>query len=215
MYEALEHRLAAIRDSVENSGPVADNEIISNSKPACYPDVITFSGNGEPTMHPDFSGIIDDTILLRDKYSPVSKISVLSNATMLDRPDVVSALKKVDNNILKLDSIFLSTVELIDQPLKKVDSDKLAGQLKAFDGKFIIQTMFLRGKRNEVIIDNTVQAELDAWESWIQKVCPASVMIYSLDRDTPADNLEKVAAKELEFIANRVRRHGIPVSVAG
>ena len=194
VYGALEQRLAAI-----NSG---------------YPDVITFSGNGEPTMHPEFSGIIDDTILLRDKYSPESKVSVLSNATMLDRPDVVSALKKIDNNILKLDSAFPSTIELIDQPLKTVEPDKLAGQLKIFDGKFIIQTMFLRGKRNGVIIDNTIQAELDAWESWILKVRPASVMIYSLDRDTPADNLEKIMARELESIADRVRRHGIIVSVA-
>ena len=82
------------------------------------PDVITFAGNGEPTIHPDFEAIIDDTLALRDELSPSARVSVLSNATMLHRQSVCRALAKVDNNILKLDSAFDATARLMNGPLR-------------------------------------------------------------------------------------------------
>ena len=165
-------------------------------------------------MHHQFAAIVDDTLALRDKYVPTAKVSVLSNGSMIDRPAVIAALKRVDNNILKFDSAIEATVRAVNQPVKEVDPDTLAEQMKAFDGKQIIQTMFLRGSWQGQIFNNTSPEELDAWEAWIVKVKPASVMIYSLDRDTPAEGLQKVLPAELEQIANRIRRHGIPATVA-
>ena len=83
------------------------------------PDVITFSGNGEPTLHPDFLGIIQDTCALRDQYCPNAKVSVLSNSTQLGRKDVVEALLLCDNRILKLDSAIDTTMQLIDKPVNQ------------------------------------------------------------------------------------------------
>lgn len=109
------------------------------------PDVITFAGNGEPTMHPEFGGVIDDTIAVRDELCPSAKISVLSNATMIGRETVREALLKADNNILKLDSAFDETVRLVDRPKGAYSVRQTVEAMKLFDGRLIVQTMFLRG----------------------------------------------------------------------
>lgn len=178
------------------------------------PDVITFAGNGEPTMHPAFAEIIDDTLSLRDRYCPGAKVSVLSNATGLDRSRIVNALKKVDQNILKLDSGIPETFIRLNQPQKNMTPAKLAEQFKIFEGKEIIQTMFLRGVLKDGVIDNTTPGELDAWEALVADVHPSQVMIYTLDRDTPSENLQKIPSEELEKIAGRIRKYGIPVQVS-
>ena len=178
-------------------------------------DVITFSGNGEPTLHPDFDGVIDDVRALRDKYYPNVKISVLSNSTMIHRPEVAEALKKVDNNILKLDSLRPETVTLIDNPNDPhFDVNRVVCDLKRFSGNVIVQTMFLRGWHNGQRIDNTVEEELLPWLEALQYISPRSVMIYTIDRKTPEESLEKVSREELEQIAARVRELGLEVSVS-
>lgn len=170
-------------------------------------DVITFSGNGEPTLHPDFAGVIDDTIRLRDKYFPNVKISVLSNATMLHKPQVVEALKRVDNNIQKLDSAIEQTVRLIDRPCDPTFTpDKVIEQLKEFDGKVIIQTMLVQGEHEGKTIDNTTTAEINALIEAYRQVRPEYVMIYSIDRKTPAERLRKVSENELRAVAEHIRR---------
>jgi len=177
-------------------------------------DVITFSGNGEPTLHPDFNGVVDDVIALRDRYYPQVKISVLSNSTMIDRPAVVEALKKVDNNILKLDSAIDRTMRLIDRPVNShFDVANLVERLKQFSGQCIIQTMMLRGEHNGERIDNTTDAEVEALLAAYLEIRPAEVMLYSLDRATPEENLQKVPKEELETIAERFRAKGIKVQV--
>ncbi len=191
-----------------------EKKLLEMTEKGEIPDVITFAGNGEPTMHHEFAGIVDDTLALRDKYVPSAKVSVLSNGSMIDRRSVIEALKRVDNNILKFDSALMDTVRAVNQPVKEVDPETLAEQMKVFEGKQIIQTMFLRGSWRGRLYDNTRPEELDAWEAWIVKVRPTSVMLYSLDRDTPAEGLQKVSSSELEKIAARIRKHGIPVSVA-
>ena len=179
------------------------------------PDVITFAGNGEPTLHPDFDKIIDDTIALRDFYFPKAKISVLSNATMIDNPNVFEALNKVDNNLLKLDSGIEATMQLIDNPPNKNNTvAKIVALLKKFNGNFILQTMFLRGNVNGIPIDNTTDEELNAWIKAIKEVNPKQIMIYSLDRETPFRTLQKVEREELDRIAERVRKEGFEVLVA-
>ncbi len=178
------------------------------------PDVITFAGNGEPTMHPDFEGVIDDTLALRDKLCPSAKVSVLSNATQIHREDVRRALMRVDNNILKLDSAFDSTIELVNKPQGNYTVERTVELLKMFEGNLIIQTMFLRGEYAGQHIDNTTNEEVEAWLRLVADIAPRQVMVYSLDRDTPCQTLEKVGKEELNAIAERVRSLGIECSVA-
>lgn len=179
------------------------------------PDVITFAGNGEPTMHPDFEGVIDDTIALRDRLCPAAKISVLSNATQLHREEVCRALDRVDNNILKLDSAFDRTVRRMNRPQQPAYTvAATVERLKRFSGRFILQTMFLRGTCDGEPIDNTTEAEVRAWLALVAETQPRQVMAYSLDRDTPCTTLERISREELQRIAAEVEALGIPCSVA-
>ncbi len=178
------------------------------------PDVITFAGNGEPTIHPGFSDIINDTIELRNQWSPNAKIAVLSNATMLHKPDVFEALKKIEDNIQKLDSAFESTVRLMDCPNKNFRLEKVVDQLTQFNGKVIIQTMFLQGRFNGNKIDNTTDEEVSAWISLIKKIKPSQIMIYTIARDTPVQTLQKAPAQTLDSIAQKVKKAGFDVQVS-
>lgn len=179
------------------------------------PDVITFAGNGEPTMHPEFEAVIGDTIALRDELCPSARVSVLSNATQLHRDGVRRALRSVDNNILKLDSAFDATARLINNPQSPVYSvRRVVDQMKGFDGHLTVQTMFLRGEFDRQRVDNTTEEEVAAWLRLIGEIRPRQVMVYSLDRDTPCRTLEKVPREELQAIATRVEALGIPCSVA-
>ena len=178
------------------------------------PDVITFAGNGEPTLHPDFEAIIDDTIAMRDKYCPSAKVSVLSNATQIHREDVRRALLRVDNNILKLDSAFDATVQLMNKPQGKYTVRDTVERLKQFEGNLIVQTMFLRGEYLGQTVDNTTEEEVSAWLDLIKEIAPKQVMVYSLDRDTPCQTITKVEKDDLRAIAQRVEALGISCSVA-
>ena len=178
------------------------------------PDAITFAGNGEPTIHPAFAGIIDDTVSLRNRYAPQSKISVLSNATMLHRPEITNALKKTDMPILKLDSAFDATIELLNQPVKKITASQLIKQLQSFGKQCIIQTMFVQGTYHCRTVDNTTSEELDAWERAILAIRSAQVMIYTIARDTPTETLYKIPVKTLQKIAARIEKCGILVQVS-
>lgn len=178
------------------------------------PDVITFAGNGEPTMHPEFEAIIGDVIAIRNRCCPEAKISVLSNATQLHRDDVVRALRRVDNNILKLDSAFDATVQLINKPCGTYSVAKVVEGMKRFEGELIVQTMFLRGEYLGQRVDNTTAEQVEAWLSLIGQIRPRQVMVYSLDRDTPCPTLEKLSREELQQIAQKVEALGVKCSVA-
>jgi len=191
-------------------------KLISMKAESLKPDVITFAGNGEPTMHPDFAGIIDDTIMVRNEFSPGAKIAVLSNSTMLHKPGVIEALKKVDDNILKLDSGITDTILFLDQPVGKFDLRKTVDNLKLFEGNLIIQTMFIRGTFRGRFFDNTVETELKAWKELLKEIRPKEVMIYTIARDTPAGDLQKIPVKELKKIAASVKNElGFDVQVSG
>ena len=178
-------------------------------------DVITFSGNGEPTLHPEFLGIIEDTCALRDRYCPKAKISVLSNSTQLGRADVVKALRMCDNRILKLDSAIDATMRLIDKPVNEnLTVEQVAEWLSLFEGDFTLQTCFLRGEYEGQVIDNTTPEELSAWYTMIERLRPKQVMIYVIDRATPLQTLSKVPAAEMEAIAAPLREKGIDVIVS-
>ena len=180
-------------------------------------DVITFSGNGEPTMHPDFAGIIDDTIALRDKYYPEVKISVLTNSTRLYKDDVAKALQRVDNNIMKLDSANGHTVALLDRPVdKRYRVDDIIEQIAGFGREGIVQTMITRGVHNGIAVDNTTEEEIAGLIAAYKKIMPREVMIYTIDRKTPEQSLQRVSLDELKSIADRITREtGLTVQVSG
>ena len=177
------------------------------------PDAITFAGNGEPTLHPEFAGIVDDTIILRNKYIPSAKISVLSNASMIHDPKVFQALLKLDNNILKLDAGTERILRLMNNPILPLNYSGLVENLKKFEGKLIIQSMFLRGYFRDQLVDNTTAEEVDEWLKKIREIHPMMVMIYPIARATPVQNLEKIPIFELEEIAEKIRELNIKVNV--
>ena len=174
------------------------------------PDVLTFAGNGEPTCHPHFAEIIDDTIRLRDQYCPQAKVSVLSNSTMIHRQAVHDALMRVDNNILKLDTVDIDFIRLVDHPNGTYDVNAIIERMKAFNGHLIIQTMFLKGPG----IDNTTDHYVAPWLEAVKAINPQQVMIYTIDRETPDQSLRKATHEELDAIRDRVIAAGIPCTAS-
>ena len=211
------------RDAIRTA---LEQRLIALKQEGVVPDVITFSGNGEPTMHPDFEGIIADTCSLRSTHCPSAKVSVLSNSTQLHRPDVVRALKMADNRILKLDSAITPTMRIIDQPLNtELTSERIISQLAEFDGHFTLQTCFLRGtvetpnpdRKEQYIlgtVDNTTPEELQAWYQAVDTLHPEMIMIYVIDRKTPVPTLSKISPDEMQAIAAPLREKGYNVSVS-
>ena len=178
-------------------------------------DVITFSGNGEPTLHPDFLSIIEDTCALRDQYCPKAKVSVLSNSTQLGRPDVVQALRLCDNRILKLDAATDEMMRRIDLPVNEhLTVKQIIEWLAQFNGDFTLQTCFLRGEHAGQRIDNTTPEELEAWYKAVETLHPKQIMIYVIDRKTPEENLTKISREEMETIAAPLRAKGYDVIVS-
>ena len=179
------------------------------------PDVLTFAGNGEPTAHPEFAGIIDDTIRLRDRFCPAARISVLSNATLVVRQEVHAALMRVDNNIQKLDTVDIDYIRRVDRPTGRYDLEAIIEALAAFNGHVIIQTMFMRGTDADgADISNTSDAFVQPWLKALERIRPESVMIYTVDRKTPIPSIEKACPEELDGIAERVRAAGLRCTVA-
>lgn len=179
------------------------------------PDVITFSGNGEPTLHPQFDEVVDDVIRLRDIYFPKAKISVLSNSTRIFQPKVFNALLRVDNNILKLDTVNLPFIKAVDRPVDTYyDAKLLVSQMARFKGHCIIQTMFLQGEADGKDISNTSDLFVLPWIEALKTISPQSVMIYTIDRETPISTLAKAPHEQLDSIAEKVRKAGFECSVS-
>lgn len=178
------------------------------------PDVLTFAGNGEPTAHPHFPEIIEDTLALRDKYFPGAKVSVLSNSTFIHRPAVFEALNKIDNNILKLDTVDEDYIHELDRPTGKYSVASIIEGMKAFKGNCIIQTMFLKGTYHGKDMNNTSDKYVLPWLEAVKEIAPRQVMIYTIDRETPDHDLQKATHEELDRIASLVEEAGIPISVS-
>jgi wyosine [tRNA(Phe)-imidazoG37] synthetase (radical SAM superfamily) len=194
--EALENRLLKMKIAGEKA------------------DSITFAGNGEPTLHPDFQSIVDDTLKLRDQYFPQAEVTLLSNSSTLHKPDIFSALSRIDNNILKLDAGLEATFQKINKPRASgVTLDGIVQNLTQLRQKVIIQTLFVRGEIDGEKIDNTKPAELHAWLGHIRQIHPRYVMLYPIHRATPAKGLEVVGKEELYRIADMLRSMRIKYSV--
>ena len=174
------------------------------------PDVLTFAGNGEPTAHPDFAGIIDDTIALRDELAPQAKVSVLSNATFIHRETVRAALMKVDNNIQKLDTVDMDYIRRVDRPVNPhYDVEKIVEHMRLFEGHVVVQTMFMKGSTSTGSVDNTTDRFVTPWLAALQRISPREVMIYTIDRETPISGLEKATHEELD----RIRDLGLGLGI--
>lgn len=178
------------------------------------PDVLTFAGNGEPTAHPHFPEIIDDTLALRDRYFPQAKVSVLSNSTFIHKPAVFDALNRIDNNILKLDTVDEEYIRALDRPAGHYSVSEIIEGMKSFKGRCIIQTMFLKGSYQGRDLDNTSDKYVLPWLEKVREIAPRQVMIYTIDRETPDHDLAKATHEELDRIAALVREAGIAVSVS-
>jgi wyosine [tRNA(Phe)-imidazoG37] synthetase (radical SAM superfamily) len=188
-------------------------KLLSLSGTDLEPDSITFAGNGEPCIHPQFAQIVEKTLALRQKFAPKAQVTVLTNGSMLHKEDVFNALLRVDNSLLKLDGGTIETISAINSPLKAFKLEDYVAQLQRFNGNLVIQTLFLRGHHKGRIIDNTTEEELKAWLDILLKVKPRMVMVYTFERDTPTSDLVKVGIDELETIANKVRGIGLEAEV--
>ena len=178
------------------------------------PDVLTFAGNGEPTIHPHFGEIIDDTIALRDRLCPAAKVSVLTNATLITRDTVFEALEKVDNNILKLDTVESTYISALDRPTGKYDVNTIVDRMRAFNGKAVIQTMFLKGEVDGKDMDNTGDSYVMPWIATVKSIAPREVMIYTIDRETPVSGLMKASREELDRIVALLAKEGIKATAS-
>ena len=200
------------REDVKNA--LFEKLSLMKSEGVC-PDVITFSGNGEPTMHPNFAGIIDDTLEMRDKLCPSTKVAVLSNSTMLHKEEVIDALLKVDDNLMKFDAATDNLIGQIDQPVvHDFTAEKLIEQLCRFNGKLTVQSIFLKGEHNGAIIDNKHDEYVNLWVEALKKINPGKVMIYTISRETPVKTLQKISPEILEKIAQKARDAGFMVTVS-
>ena len=198
----------------EDVARALEKKLLEMQENSEFPDVLTFAGNGEPTVHPEFEAIMDDTIALRNRYCPNAKISVLTNATLITRDSVFNALKKVDNNILKLDTVDSNYISFLDRPTGRYDLEKIIERMKAFDGKAVIQTMFLKGEVNGYDVNNTGDAFVLPWISAIKHIAPREVMIYTIDRETPQQGLQKATREELDRIVCMLEKEGIKASAS-
>ena len=191
-----------------------ETQLIEMQKSGLTPNVLTFAGNGEPTLHPQFAEIIDDAISLRDKYFPEAKVSVLTNATQIVRQPVFDALCKVDNNICKLDTISADYIQHIDRPNGSFDVNRIIERLKEFGSRCVIQTMFMKGEYDGQSVDNTSDEFVQPWLKTIGEIQPREVMIYTIDRETPAHELKKALPEVLDATGAQARELGIPCQVA-
>lgn len=176
-------------------------------------DSISFTGNGEPTLHKDFPAIIDKVVELRDKYFPQAVISVFSNSTTLGRPGVFEALMKVDNRIMKVDCSDAATVAAINRPAGQFSLEKVLDDLERFNGDFILQTMFFKGSLDGREIDLTAPELVAGWSDIVRRLHPSKIMAYSLDRDTPVAGLRKVEREELQAITAPLRDEGFEIEI--
>lgn len=184
----------------------------SGNKPL---DDISFAGNGEPTSHPHFAQIVSDTLRLRDKYYPHATVSVMSNATFTHKPEVRQALAALDNNIQKLDTASEDYIRLVDRPVSQhYRVGDVVENLKAFHGHVIIQTLFMKGSFDGTDVNNTDERHVAPWLEALKDIAPQRVMIYTIDRETPASGLRKAEPVVLDNIRNKVLALGIPCTVA-
>ena len=208
------HRAKSPMPTREEVSAALEKKLIEMLGNGETPDVLTFAGNGEPTIHPHFGAIIDDTIALRNRYCPAAKVSVLTNSTLITRPAVFEALCKVDNNILKLDTVNSEYIAFVDRPTGAYNLNAIISKLKEFGSKAVIQTMFMKGTVDGRSVDNTADSYVLPWLNIVKEIAPREVMIYTIDRETPVEGLMKATREELDRIVALLEKEGIKASAS-
>lgn len=206
------------REDMPTRGRVASalRERLQSMKEAGEPlDAITFSGNGEPTSHPDFEDIVDDVIALRGELFPKAKVCLLTNSTHLGKDSVFRAVQKLDKACLKLDTVNPAYIRLVDRPQTHYDLEKLLVRMKSLSGRCIIQTMFMKGSVDGVSVDNTGDEFVLPWLEAVREIAPAAVDIYTISRETPLKTLQKASAEELDRIVQLVKAAGMDAHAYG
>lgn len=174
-------------------------------------DSITFSGDGEPTLHPEFPFIVDEVVRLRDRYFPESKVTVLSNATQVHRPEILQALRKVDNPIMKIDAAGTAGAKLINRPAPGYSVESVVEALKGFEGDFILQTMFLKAP----FFDSSDKENLEGWMNIVRSLRPRGIMVYTLDRPAPMEGLQKFTAEQMKAFVQPLLDEGFDIQIKG
>ena len=208
------HRAHAPLPTREEVASALEATLLKMQAEGTAPDVLTFAGNGEPTVHPHFAEIIDDTLRLRDKYFPAAKVSVLTNATLITRPSVFEALKRVDNNILKLDTVNEDYIRFVDRPNMAYNLEAVNEKLKEGGNSASVQTMFMKGIVDGKNVDNTGDEYVRPWLEIVKAISPRQVMIYTIDRETPQAGLQKATREELDRIVAMLKAEGIEASAS-
>lgn len=190
-----------------------ENMLVRLQKQNTKVDSITFSGDGEPTINPEFPQIIDDTLRLRDELAPTAKVSVLSNATRVHLPEVFRALCKVDNPIMKIDAPTNALIERINKPAPGYDIARVVEALEQFRGNFVLQTCMLRSR--EYDFDSSRPEVLDGWMDIVRRLRPREIMVYTIDRPTPAQGLEKFTVEEMTALVQPLLDEGFRIQIKG
>ncbi|HRW95349.1 MAG TPA: radical SAM protein [Bacteroidales bacterium] len=206
--------LNALVPSAEEVAVALEEKLKNLARENNLPHVITFSGNGEPTLHRDFLKIMRDTVAIRNVHSPGSQVCVLSNSATIQIPGVFEGLLLADQRIMKIDSAIEETLQKINRPGKGYSLERAVEALKRFKGNFTLQTLFFSGMVDGIQVDNTTERELEAWYGLLDELAPKEVMVYTLDRPTPLEGLQKCSFAKLETIAREVEKKGIKTVVA-
>ena len=209
-----QHRPSQPLPTVQEVREALEARLLDMKQHGPQPDVLTFAGNGEPTLHPHFPEVVEEVARLRDQYFPQAKLSILSNATRINRAEIRQALQRFDNAILKLDTVSPAYISLVDQPNGHYDVEEQLEWLCQMHDRIIIQSMFMKGEHNGQDVNNCTEAYVAPWLEAINRIRPQKVMIYTIDRETPSPLLQKASHKELEAIGQRVRQLGIECSVS-
>jgi len=206
--DGLDDTVLPTADKVHNDLQTKLKSLLEQNIPV---DSITFSGDGEPTLNPEFAQIVVDTLHLRNQYYPAAKVSILSNATRAFRPEVLEALKKVDNPIMKIDAPTNDLVQKINRPAPGYDVQRVVESLKGFDGDFVLQTIFLRSKD----FDSSSPEVLNGWMEIVRTLKPREIMVYTIDRPTPETNLQKFTVEEMQRLTAPLAAEGFKIQIKG
>jgi wyosine [tRNA(Phe)-imidazoG37] synthetase (radical SAM superfamily) len=160
-------------------------------------DSFTFSGNGEPTLHPQWPEIVEAVRQLRDRHRPGVRLSLLSNSSTAVRPQVQATLLRLDAPIMKLDAGDDVTLAAINRPVNGIRVKSILDGLAGVPG-LIIQSVMLEG-----VVTNSAGNAFENWLGALAMLRPLQVQVYSTDRPVPVAGVERVRPERLQEIAAR------------